>query len=453
MSLTANRTETKKSNPCLWNNAGDCSDCETVSLHRNQCMRICITTKGRCKRDATPDLKSEIERTTDLTKKDSLIRAQAYNNVMCHQHGKSIPDRFNDEVIQELRLLNQHMDRDAVDVILFALDENSEVIYNDRKDSLVTLCQNGYFNILELMLVDTKLMDFDGQHIQEMVLNALDNNHNKIITILLKNQLDINTLFNISGRSSHRQIFSMTMLEYTCRYNGDINMIQLLLDNINKADLNNQPRSVDSILVLAINNENVNKDNKYKLVQLLLDSKADVNGPGPLFVDNDNLHRSHYNTPLASAANNSDDFDIVELLIQRNAIVDLIDGDMNTALQLASITGTNHRVVSLLVENKAAVDGPIMTMEHNISPLVLAIQNRNDMAAISLICAGARNYGRYAKEFTDFVTQMRKDNAIGLFANNENRECRLYDDEKHMPVAVQDIIHQYLDYPDIPSED
>ncbi len=262
------------------------------------------------------------------------------------------------ELIMILRLMDDLPDKIMTTNKKYYQEENIASIfrqcdhthlYIDSLDShghtaLMNAVDNEYDDIVKLLLenkADVNLRDTFGRQ-STVLMDAVESDSENIVKLLLANKADVNLQNNLGW----------TALMYAVKSDSE-NMVKLLLENKADVDLWNNDGRTALMEAVAGNSENI--------VKLLLKNEADVN-----LQNNDN---DGHTTLMQAVMNNNNN--IVKLLLENKANIDLQDGHERSALMYAVI-GNSENMVELLLKNNANVN-----LRHSMGHTVLMYASEN----------------------------------------------------------------------------
>ena len=235
--------------------------------------------------------------------------------------------------------------------LLLETNTNFNVYQSSGLTPLTLACQQGHLGIVELLI--TKGTHFDVE-IKTALMEARENEHYPVVKHLLCNNADPNIVSN-DGK---------TALHYSCS-NGHYNIVALLLDH--NADPNPNGTG-ETPLIIAF------RKRDYKIMKLLLEKGADVNG----LINNSR-------TILMSASSKGYQ-DIVELCINHNCDLNITDRFGWTALTLACVFD-HVNIVELLLN--AGANPNVKFGNEGQTALILVIKKGYFEIAKLLLLKGA----------------------------------------------------------------
>lgn len=205
----------------------------------------------------------------------------------------------------------------------FNVDEKDE----DGWTPLHFACNNGNYDISQYLLkkeADVNAVTDDGEESTPLLLATMTLNL-ELVKLLVYYGADIET------EDAH----GWFPLAHAC-YNGDLNIIQFLIDS--GANINHINDGNENLLHLIIN-ELINPDILYKTLKFILPKGIDVNL----------LSDDSYGTPIFRACEmycrNIDSIKIVKLLLEYHADLTVpINNDITTCLEFATKRNATHVV-------------------------------------------------------------------------------------------------------------
>ena len=345
-----------------------------------------------------------------------------YGNIMMAAAGSKF-NNSNDKSPVDLTLLEKSAENSAK-IMQMIIDKVDKKLINDSlegKTPLIIAVGNSYIDTAKILIengADVNSVDFEGW---SALSYAVNNGDIEIAKLLLENKVKIKDELLIAIKSP--------IVE------SSINIMKLLIDN--KANINYTDENGFSPLNMAIesgdmeltkflitNGANVNSlmqdgvsligyaiaQNNMDLLQILIENGANVN-----YTNGD----SWADTPLKTASRLGLD-NVVRILLTRNADINAVDMNGNTALHTEALN-SQLSVVKLLLEKNPNLD--IQNKVGNTA-LHLAVISGNINIVGELVLKGANtrirnNDGKYPRDIA------RANNSAAIFEVLREAENKL----------------------------
>ena len=198
------------------------------------------------------------------------------------------------------------------------------------------------WEILQLLLqekADTKTKDWQGQ---TLLAKAIEGDNFKLAGLLIKHDADVNTT-NDTGETPLKIVVDK-LIDDTNNKEDEFKILQLLLEK--KANTEVKDKDNNTLLMKAT------KHNNFKLAELLIKYDAHVNaindaGETPLKIVVDEL--------IYDTKNKEDEWKILQLLLEKKADTEVKDKHNNTLLMKAT-KHNNFTLAELLIKHDADVN-------------------------------------------------------------------------------------------------
>lgn len=251
--------------------------------------------------------------------------------------------------------LNRSINNNSLDMVKFMLDNGSDI--NLKHPLLNSLfCQNVEIaNYLIKNGADLSVKDDKGSSIFHYVSYINDEFFIRKIINFYNGDLS-----EINGINKTK----ISPLEHACELNNMI-VVKILIENGADVNFKGKTKLQSNALICAIENNN------YNLCKYLLDNGTDVNFGFP---------RKPINVASTIA-----DVDILNLLIDNRADVNLIDESEKTPLMIASSIG-NEEIVDLLITSGANVNEQ---NKEGFTAILYSLNNQHQKVFEKLLSYGA----------------------------------------------------------------
>ncbi|XP_071154184.1 serine/threonine-protein phosphatase 6 regulatory ankyrin repeat subunit B-like [Mytilus edulis] len=261
------------------------------------------------------------------------------------------------------------------DIVQILLDINADLnLFDDTGQTVLhvackkeypetlqqTIVNSRFFNIVKLLLENKCPVNKQDKHNDTPLLYACSVENEDVVQLLIDNEADINVVNNDGQSPLH-----------VASYSGRLNNAKLLVRS--NCEINQADRENKTPLYIACEQSQSWKHNYHDIVQLLVDYNADVNICG-----------SDDESPLHVAVL-SGSFITVKIMLRTNVNIDHINNKKKTALHVACEKG-HYDIIKLLLNNKADVD----------------IKDKGNQTALDLACKlGHTNIMKLIESRTD----------------------------------------------------
>lgn len=242
-------------------------------------------------------------------------------------------------------------------IVQFLLNTKVDINLQDKDGDtpLMLASKNGFKNIVELLLSRNVKVDLQNENGDTAIMKAIYNNHFDVVRLLVKNHANL----NLKAKDK------ATALSFAFQ-NGNKELTKFLINNGANTIPLLKEKEMNSILL----NSSANGDEE--LIQLLLDNGANIN-----------YQNEYGNTPLILASGTADNLNIVEILINNNADLNL-GNNLNCNALFNASKSENIDIVKLLLESKAnpnIKDSDGLTILYRV---ILDRMNKNDLQVTTM---------------------------------------------------------------------